>query len=232
MIPNYDQLAGREGALLTLRAEFRSALEGNPRAVAIIGEPGIGKTQLARRFRRWTLEQGAVSLYGRFYDYRGALLREVFIDLLRAAVCDRDERLAEERPAGEDLRNAIQKACGVVLPAELFVASGGGDVPAGALGDHLRFVVPICRAWLALSRTTPMAIVLDDLQWADAGSLDVIGGLMRMIEAEPLMLILLMRADEAADPAHPLRSWLEEHAARRAYTTIHSSASIRTSAAK
>ena len=62
LTPNYDQLAARDSELLTLRAEFRSAAEGAPRPVAIVGEAGIGKTQLVRHFRRWAVEQGAASL--------------------------------------------------------------------------------------------------------------------------------------------------------------------------
>jgi DNA-binding winged helix-turn-helix (wHTH) protein/tetratricopeptide (TPR) repeat protein len=221
LIPNYDQLAGRESELLTLRAELRSALEGNPRPVVITGEPGIGKTQLARRFRRWALEQGAVSLYGRFFDYRGARLApyEMFIDLLRTAASAGNGRGAERsaQPA-----EAIEAACGVRLPPELFTDANAPIDPfgGGIVSDPFRLVMPIVRAFLALARRQPMVIVLDDVQWADSASLDVIGCLMRALESEPLMLIMLVRSNEAESAEHPIRSWLEEHAVRRAYTTL------------
>lgn len=213
-VPNYDQLAARDAELLTLQAELRSAFEGAPRPVVIVGESGIGKTQLVRHFRRWATEQGAVSLYARFFDDRGARLApyELFIDLLRSAV----------EPGETPLRDAIETSCGIRLPAELFADSGrnGGGAGAGIVGDHFRFVVPICRAWLALSRRQPIAVVFDDLQWADAASLDVIGCLMRMLESEPLMPVMIVRSDEAESAEHPLRSWLAEHASRRTYTTL------------
>jgi DNA-binding winged helix-turn-helix (wHTH) protein/tetratricopeptide (TPR) repeat protein len=215
LMPNYDQLAGREAELLTLRAELRSALEGTPRPVAIIGEPGIGKTQLVRHFRRWAVEQGAVALYGRFFDYRGARLApyELFLDLLRTAVVN------GKPPDATPLRDAIEAACGIRLPAELFEdASRAEPVGGGHAGDQFRFIVPICRAWLALSRRQPLVIVLDDLQWADPASLDVIGCLMRMLDDEPLMVIVTVRADEGADD--PVYPWLAEQAGRRTYTTL------------
>lgn len=216
-VPNYDQLAARDAELLTLRAELRSALEGAPRPVAIIGEAGIGKTQLVRHFRRWAVEQGAVSLYGRFFDYRGARLApyELFIDLLRTAVVN------GKPPDGTPLRDSIEAACGVRLPAELFEDAPRADAGGGgSAGDQFRFVVPICRAWLALSRRQPLVIALDDLQWADPASLDVLGCLMRMLDNEPLMLIAIVRADEAESAEHPVHAWLAEQAGRRTYTTV------------
>lgn len=217
LVPNYDQLAARDSELLTLRAEFRNAMEGSPRPIAILGERGIGKTQLVRHFRRWTVEQGAISLYGRFFDYRAARLApyELFIDLLRTAVVN------GKPPDGTPLRDAIETACGIRLPAELFedstraAALGGGNT-----GDHFRFIVPICRAWLALSRRQPLVIVLDDLQWADSASLDVLGCLMRMIDSEPLMLIAVTRTDDADSSDHRVQAWLAEQAGRRTYTTV------------
>ncbi|HYC90848.1 MAG TPA: AAA family ATPase [Thermoanaerobaculia bacterium] len=217
LIPNYDQLAGREAELLTLRAELRSTLEGAPRPVTIIGEPGIGKTQLVRHFRRWAVEQGAVALYGRFFDYRGARLApyELFLDLLRTAVVN------GKAPDPTPLRDAIEAACGIRLPAELFEDATRADpVGGGHAGDQFRFIVPICRAWLALSRRQPLVIVLDDLQWADPGSLDVIGCLMRMLADEPLMVIAVVRADEAGSADEPVHAWLAEQAGRRTYTTV------------
>ncbi|HET9808862.1 MAG TPA: AAA family ATPase, partial [Candidatus Limnocylindria bacterium] len=214
LVPNYDQLVARDAELLTLRAEFRSAIEGTPRPVAILGEPGIGKTQLVRHFRRWAVEQGAIALYGRFFEYRGARLApyELFVDLLRTAVIN------GRPPDSTPLRDAIEAACGIRLPGELFEESNRGD--AAQAGDHFRFIVPICRAWLALSRRQPLAIVLDDLQWADPASLDVLGCLMRMLDSEPLMLIAVVRSDEAENAEHPVHAWLAEQAGRRTYTTV------------
>jgi DNA-binding winged helix-turn-helix (wHTH) protein/tetratricopeptide (TPR) repeat protein len=216
LVPSYDQLAARDTELLTLRAEFLSALEGSPRPVAITGEAGIGKTQLVRHFRRWSVQQGAISLYGRFFDYRGARLApyELFLDLLRRAVIN------GKPPDGTPLRDSIEAACGIRLPAELFEESHRGDVVGGQAGDHFRFIVPICRAWLALSRRQPIVLALDDLQWADPASLDILGCLMRMISSEPLMLIVVIRSDEAESGDHRVRTWLADQALRRTYTTL------------
>ncbi|MEO8378372.1 MAG: AAA family ATPase [Acidobacteriota bacterium] len=223
LVPNYDQLAARDAELLTLRAELRSALEGVPRPVTIVGEAGIGKTQLVRHFRRWAVEQGAIALYGRFFDYRGARLApyELFLDLLRAAVIN------GRPPDGTPLRDSIEAACGIRLPAELFEDSAHRDsLGGGNAADQFRFIVPLCRAWLALSRRQPLVLTFDDLQWADPSSLNVIGCLMRMLDTEPLMVIVIVRTDEGLANAEtrkaegPVHTWLAEQADRRAYTTL------------
>jgi DNA-binding winged helix-turn-helix (wHTH) protein/tetratricopeptide (TPR) repeat protein len=217
LTPNYDQLAGREAELLTLRAALRNALEGKPRPIVITGEAGIGKTQLTRHFRRWALEQGAVTLYGRFFDYRGARLApyELFVDLLRTAAA------AVNRGPSLDPATAIEEASGMPLPRELFAsAETQVDPMAGTVSDQFRLVVPLVRTFLALSRRQPIVLVLDDVQWADAASLEVIGSLMRALEAEPLLPLLLVRSDDAEQAETPIRSWLEEYANHRAYTTL------------
>jgi len=206
LAPNYDQLATRDAELATLRAELRSAMEGSPRPVLVAGESGIGKTQLVRHFRRWALEQGAIPLCARFIDYHGARLApyDVFLELLRTAI-------GNSRGSGS-LRDAVEKSCGVRLPAELFEESGR------ACGSSV--VVPICRASLALTRRQPVVIAFDDLQWADPASLDVLGCLMRMLDGERLMLIMMVRSDDVEHPGHPVRAWLAEQAARRSYATL------------
>ena len=201
MIPSYEQFKGRDAQLAELCAHFESARKGNPRPVVISGESGIGKTQLARHFRRWVRGAGATTLYGRFLDYRGARAGgELFVDLLAAAL----------GPAANVLEE-IEKRCGIALPADVFALSS----PAS---DRFRYIVPIARAWLALARSAPLVLVLDDLQWADEASLDILGCIMRMLESEPLMLLLLVRPEE--ERSNAVQSWLEEHAVQRTYATL------------
>jgi predicted ATPase/DNA-binding winged helix-turn-helix (wHTH) protein len=222
LIPMYDQFAGRDTELAALRAEFRAATGGNPRAVVVVGEAGIGKTHLIRHFRRWSADQGAISLQGRFFDYRGARLApyELFLDLLSDAV-----GFAGTRPAGTELMKEIEAQCGVRLPADLFTddeatAAVPPRLAIASAGDHFRFVVPITRCLLAIAKKQPLVLVFDDVQWADQASLDVVGCLMRSLQAEPILIVVLVRSDEAEARDHPVRQWLAENAVTRSYTTI------------
>src|SRR5215207_9001823 len=148
--PNYDLLVGREKELSLLRAEYGRVLAGAGQPVVVKGEPGIGKTQLARHFGRWARERGAAFIYARFFDYEASRLApyETFIDLLSASLSFGGRALAP----GE-LRAAVKARCGVELPDELFgVEEGNAQLARVGSGDHFRIVAPLARAFLLLSR--------------------------------------------------------------------------------
>ena len=223
--PNYDLLVGRETELSLLRAEYGRVLAGSGQPVVVRGEPGIGKTQLVRHFGRWARSEGASYIHARFFDYEGSRLApyETFIDLLSAAVAPerRAEAGASRAHAARGLREAVESRCGVQLPDELFgTEEASAPLDRVGSGDHFRIVAPLGRAFLRLSRERPLVMVLDDLQWADEVSLDCLGYLMRVRATEPLLLVLLARAEEAGDPRHKLGQWLKRQAGYRSFTTL------------
>src|SRR5258708_6908342 len=73
-IPDYNQLVGRETEMAQLQGDYRRTLEGGSQPVLLIGEPGVGKTQLAREFANWARAQGAVCLSAQFFDYQASRL--------------------------------------------------------------------------------------------------------------------------------------------------------------
>lgn len=125
-VPDYNQLIGREAELRQLQTEYARVLAGNGRSVMVFGEPGIGKTQLARAFVRWAQSQGALCLSARFFDYQASRLApyEIFLDLLRTVLGAPN---VGSGPAGNlpgqppnDLRALALQQLGVLLPDELF----------------------------------------------------------------------------------------------------------------
>ena len=223
--PNYDLLVGREKELALLRTEYGRVLAGSGQPVVVRGEAGIGKTQLARHFGRWARSEGAAFIYARFFDYEGSRLApyETFIDLLSAALSHerRAEGGASRAHSARELREAVAERCGEQLPDELFGVDDSNATPARVgSGDHFRLVAPLGRAFLRLSRERPLVMVLDDLQWADEVSLECLGYLMRVRAAEPLMLVLLARAEEVSDPRHKLAQWFKRQAEYRSFTSL------------
>jgi DNA-binding winged helix-turn-helix (wHTH) protein len=137
-VPDYNQLVGRDAELQQLQTEYARVLAGNGRPVMVFGEPGIGKTQLARAFVRWAQAQGALCLYARFFDYQASRLApyEIFLDLLRTVLGMPNPGSVEcaQSPASCDLRALVAQQLGVTLPDELFAESKGETRIAKATG--------------------------------------------------------------------------------------------------
>ncbi|NOT63919.1 MAG: AAA family ATPase, partial [Acidobacteria bacterium] len=231
--PDYDQLIGRAAEFDVLRGALRRTLKKQGQPVVITGESGAGKTQLARHFRRWTNTQGALCLYARFFDYRGSQRApfETFLSLLRAALGQpvsgvlSHSQLLHSGEVIHDLRALVAARCGVELPEALFAPSTQ-PLPSvkghtgNLLSDQFRAVVPLGKCFIRLSRQRPLVLLLDDVQWADEASREVIGYLMRVSESEPLLLVALMRSEDSLDAAHPVAAWLKEQATYRGYTSL------------
>jgi DNA-binding winged helix-turn-helix (wHTH) protein/tetratricopeptide (TPR) repeat protein len=218
--PDYDQLVGRDAELAVLNSEYRRTIEGAGRPVLVLGEPGIGKTLLARHFQNWASEQGALCLYARFFDYPASRLApyEIFLHFLRTALGVKSLN---------ELRDTLKSRFDVELPEELFVERGEetraprvrGSTGAFA-GDNFRAVVPLSKCFVLLSREQPLVMIFDDLQWADSPSRDLIGYLMRSIETEALLTVGLVRRGGTIDPQHPLAEWMRLQANYRSYTSL------------
>ncbi len=241
-IPEYNQLVGREIELAHLHGDYRRVLEGAGRPVLVIGESGVGKTQLAREFANQARTQGAICLYAQFFDYRASRLApfEIFLDLLRTILgvnaANREEC---------DLRVLARNHFSVELPEELFtdarinsqvrLATNTGALRLDEVSAYAtkplsspttkltssgsRSVAPISQCFIRASLHRPLVLILDDIQWADAASREVIGYLMRSLQSEPLMIVCLARAESVNDRETSFADWLKQLAGYRSYTT-------------
>lgn len=250
--PNYNQLVGRETEMAQLQGDYRRALQGVGRPVLMIGEPGVGKTQLSREFAGWARAEGAVCLYAQFFDYRASRLApyEVFLDLLRSIL-----GVNAGNREDCDLRVLARNHFGVSLPEELFTdarinsqlrlsgttgplrlgttgalrledtpsrRTGALNLPqaAGMMPESTSWAVePISQCLIRASHHRPLVLILDDVQWADEASREVIGHLMRTLSSEPLMLVCLARAESLAGETN-FANWLKRLAGYRSYTTL------------
>ena len=76
-------LVGRAAAFSQLVGSFQQARQGQPQAVLVVGEAGIGKTRLAREFVAWARAQGAEVLSGQAFEMGGRLPYQPLVEALR-----------------------------------------------------------------------------------------------------------------------------------------------------
>ena len=172
--PSFDaSLVGREREWAMLRRAWDGALTGSSRTVLIEGEPGVGKSRLADDFMRWVTSQGGLVLRGRGYDARAGAPFGPVIDALRGT-------LDAPGLAGVDAEWLAEVAR--VLPELRRHFPGLPEVAsAAAATDGWRLFEGVAQVLLALAEESPVAIVIDDLQWCDADSCGLVHFLVRRL---------------------------------------------------
>ena len=177
-------LVGRVSALSQIVGCYQQAQQGQPQAVLVTGEAGIGKTRLAREFVAWARAQGAEVLSGQAYEAGGRLPYQLLVEALRPRL--------EEENAPEDLLDGLWLAeLSRILP-ELRVRCPNLPTPTeDELAAKLRLFEAVARLLDALAQRGPLVLLLDDLHWVDGASLDLVRYLERYWKGHGTRVLLL-----------------------------------------
>ena len=178
----------REDELSAIDAALSSAAAGAGRAVVIEGEAGIGKSTLIRQAVAAAGRRGIRVLHARGGELERALPYGVVIELFGP--------VARDEAAAVELRRGPAR-----IAAPLFALEPhAGDPQAEAIVDRADPVAYLHGLfWLVLNlvEDAPLAIVVDDAQWADEASLRFLHHLVKRIEEVPVAVILAIRSSEA-----------------------------------
>lgn len=174
---------GREREQAELQSAFARAKEGRGGALLLAGEAGVGKTSLAETALAQsglpTLRAGAAPETASPYG--------PIVTLIRAYLRLNPDGLAE--------CGRLSSFIALLLP-ELGPAPEGGD--RATLFEAIRCVFD------SIARRQPAALFLDDLQWADNTTLDLLPALASSLEGARLLILGAYRSDEIPR-GHPLR---------------------------
>jgi serine/threonine protein kinase len=195
---------GRLLELQTLREALRKVESGKPATVTVVGESGLGKSALIRHFVEELGRTDVVLLAGRCYE-RESVPYKAF-----DGVVDALSRYLRQLPDSDTA--ALLPRHAALLP-RVFPVLGRVEMIAQApavLQDvkdphELRSrVFAALRELLALlAERRVLILVIEDLQWADAESLLLLGDLMRLPDAPAVLLLVSARSEASlwAEPA-------------------------------
>ena len=196
---------GRAEEHSQLVAAFRQTNQGGARVVALIGAAGVGKTRLLAAIREWAvLDSPGVEIWdGRAFEMGGRLPYQPVIEALRLRL--------ERENAPEDLLEDIWLAELSQLMPEL--RARYPDLPPPMTGDasfvRARLFSAVATLGGAFTTRNPAVLVLDDMQWADADTRDLIHYLARFwAESKTPVLVLLAVRQENFAANSALREWL------------------------
>jgi predicted ATPase len=183
-------LIGRQQELQTLNRWYKQ-VGPDGRFMVISGEMGIGKTRLAEQFQH---ELGpAVTLHARCYQGETRLAYAPFIQAMRQAL--------HQPEAQEKLQNVAAPwlaEAGRLLPelVEWFPQLPGAP-PLDWPGTPGRFLEGLSQVLLALlTGRSPGLLWLDDGQWADTASLDLLAFLARRWQGRPYLILVCWRGGD------------------------------------
>jgi DNA-binding CsgD family transcriptional regulator len=179
-------MAGRVDVPLVGRAhelETLAGLLGRGGMAVLAGEPGVGKTRLARSFADLAERRGSITLWGAAYDEWSAPYgpwTQALAPYLRAR--------------GPDDLGADAAVLAAVVPE---IATTDTAPALDTRGEEFRLHDAVARLLAAADRA--VVVVFDDLQWADGASLDLLLAVARA-RANGVLLVATVREGELADP--------------------------------
>ncbi|MBI3512702.1 MAG: AAA family ATPase [Proteobacteria bacterium] len=208
-------LYGRDREFQALRAAFDRVLDGGPpELVLVAGYSGIGKSSLVDQLRRGIDRDRAIFLSGKFDQYGRVAPYAPFAQAFQAVVRD---ALGRSDAEVERWQTAMRAALGAhgqlmidLIPELGFVIGDQPAVPALPPAEARHRFHAVFRQFVgAVARPDqPLVLFLDDLQWSDAGSLELLAHLLGDLSARQLLLIGAYRSNEVA-PSHPLMLTVE-----------------------
>ena len=210
-----EKLYGREREIDTLLSAFDRVVAGHrPELVLVSGYSGIGKSALVNELHKPLVPPRGLFASGKFDQYKRdipyATLAQAFQSLIRPLLSKSEEELSTWRTA---LREALDPNGLLIVdlvPELKLIIGEQPPVPELPLQQaQSRFQLVFRRFIGVFARPEhPLALFLDDLQWLDAATLDLMEDLLTRTDVQHLMLIGAYR-DNEVNPDHPLVRKLE-----------------------
>jgi predicted ATPase/DNA-binding CsgD family transcriptional regulator len=192
-------LVGRDNEIEAVKMQFDRVLEGNSAVTVLAGEAGIGKTALLKRVLRDLLKLNGVCVYGKFEQYKDKgpyipviQIIEQITNHMLTLPGEKLDRLVKK--LNKELGKDSALITGIVPQTQRIMRGSGGikDSDYQKLQRRLEKAFQIFIT-IAARELYPLVIAVDDIQWADAPSWNIIRAASAPLNEHDLYLILACR---------------------------------------
>ncbi len=185
-------LIGRAEQLAALGQRLQLARARQGQVVLISGEAGVGKTRLVAEIKAQSNSLGFAGLQGNCFEPDQNLPYGPLVDLLRAFLAQQpDESIAQMLgPQASELA--------VILPELASLPTSSALPPP--ISDRYRLFHAVEQVFFRLAARAPLLVVVEDVHWSDDASLDLLLHLAQRLLAQPLVLLLTYRSEDAGAP--------------------------------
>jgi class 3 adenylate cyclase/tetratricopeptide (TPR) repeat protein len=194
----HTPFVGRSAEVGKLSQKLGEARAGHGGLVMLVGEPGIGKTRLAEECAEAARKEGTVILWGRCYEGEWAPPYGPFAEAISEY----------SRSAGpRELRHDLGAGAGPIARVVPELRNSLPDIPEPASlqpdEERFRLLDAVSQFLIGASMRAPVVLVLDDLHWADRGTIAMLRHVARFAPRNRILLLGAYR-DVELDRQHPL----------------------------
>jgi DNA-binding winged helix-turn-helix (wHTH) protein len=190
--PRREPFVGRDSALSAMRARFTNGQRGAENLILLVGDAGIGRTRVARELCGVARDDGLRALFAPVHDEESAPPYGPWIQILRAAHEELGIRAFQRCLPGIawPLGQLVPELCAATVPS--MEPQAARFCLFEALGGFLKKV----------STERPLLIVLDDLQCADEGTIELLRYVAGALQEQRVTFLATLRTGESAEPWH------------------------------
>ncbi len=205
-----QKLYGRDAEVRELlRAFDRVVQRGTPELVLVSGYPGIGKSSLIRELHRPIVREHGFFIAGKLDQYKRDIPYSIFVqafaDLVEQILTGSEEHLMVWRGRLQRALGAGGRLITDIIPQMELVIGPQPQVPSLPPIEAQNRFHRVFRQLVSVfaRREHPLALFLDDLQWLDSGSLELVEDILTNPETRYLLFLGAYR-DSEVGPSHPL----------------------------
>ena len=209
-----QKLYGRKQEIQILQQTFERVSEGNGELMLVAGYAGVGKTALVHEVHKPMTEKQGYFATGKFDQYQRNVpyfaITQAFGEFCNYLLTENEETL-------RDWKQRILKAVGnngqvlvdIIPELKLIIGPQASVVQVGDTEAQNRFNLVFLDFFQAICKKNhPLVLFIDDLQWADSASLNLLKLLLTTVENHYFLIIGAYR-DNEIDETHPLMVMLE-----------------------